>query len=130
MILIAHHQAPVAVEPGEQAFDLPSASETTQAAPVLGFCSLASAPMRGNEFNAPIVPEALVQGITVIGPISDQALGECLGEAGVEGVLDAADLMGLSTWRVHGERVPGRSAMAMSLLPLPRLVLPMPRPPF
>lgn len=75
-ILIAHHQATVVVlEPGEQAFDHPAAPETTQAAPILCFCSLAIAPMRGNESNATVAPEALVQGITVIGSISDQRSG-------------------------------------------------------
>lgn len=75
MRLIVQHQATVVVEPAEQAFALRSASEATQAAPILCFGSLASTPMRGNAFNDPVVPEALLQGITVIGPISDQVLG-------------------------------------------------------
>ena len=79
--LPANDQTPEVVQPGKETLDLPTSLVTTQRPPVLGPLLDAIAPVRSNQSDAVLVLQSRVQGVTVIGPVTDQALGLLLNEA-------------------------------------------------
>ena len=102
MILIANDQTPEVVQPSEEPLDFPSSTVSSQGPPVLGSVSAVGA-VRGNEFG-PLLTQALVQRIGVIGAVADQSWGLFLEETLLERAFDEGDLMRRSTGNANGDR--------------------------
>jgi hypothetical protein len=103
MVFIAHNKTPEIMHPGKQTFNMPPSAVTSQDASILGgwFPSVMS--MRGNKFNA-LGSKYLIQGITVVGPVSDQSLRLICNEAFFESIPDKGDFMRRSRRSVQGDR--------------------------
>jgi len=120
--LVAGDQTPVVLEPGEQAFDLPSAPVSTQESAILGL-PFAGGQVRGDEFDPALLAQALVQAVAVVGLVSDQTVGGVLEEAVVDRLLDEGDLMWRSTGNPTGDRKTSAVCNCHDLGPLPALRL-------
>src|SRR5688500_16740256 len=104
MAFPADDQAAEVVEPGEQPFDLPAPAVTPQFASVLCRAPPPVGFMRGNQGNAALVPQPLIECVTVVGPISDQALGLPARPARIERRLDQGHFMRASACNPQGDR--------------------------
>jgi len=104
MTLVSGHEATEVEEPGEQPLDLPSPPVAPERPTILGLGALAIAPVRRDERDAPVVPQPSIQGVAVVGSITDQVLGRVFEEALVEGGLHERDFMWRSTCNPGGDR--------------------------
>jgi hypothetical protein len=90
------------VEPGEQAFDLPSALVSAQCATVLRDGAFAIGLVGSNQLDA-LGSKSLIEWVTVVGAIPNKAFGSSHGDNFIEGSLDKGDFMWASRRRVHSE---------------------------
>jgi hypothetical protein len=104
MVFIANHQASEVLEPGEQAFKLPSTFIATKFPSILGAWLTPLCAVRGNHFNAALMQEALIKAIAVIGLIANNVLRSISRKAAVDGCLSQGYLMGRSALNVSGDR--------------------------
>ena len=74
IILKARQDAAIVLQPGKQAFNLLAAAIAPQGVPILGWRPLPITLVGGDEFDA-FKSQPLIQRITVIGPIPNQAPG-------------------------------------------------------
>jgi hypothetical protein len=83
--------------------------------------------MRGDHLDTQL-SQRRIQGVGIVGPVANEAAGQRVYEAGVEGGSDQTDLVRRSRSGTSGERktraVCHCPAMPMSFVPLPRLVGP------
>ena len=103
VVLRARQDPAVVLEPGKQALDLPAAAIAPQGSPILSGRPGTVAFMRRNHLNA-TGGKALVQRITVIGAVPNQAVGLGGGETPGESGEDQGDLLWCSRRRVDGDR--------------------------
>ena len=129
VIFPANDKATRVMKPGKEALDLPASLRSAQRTSVLGR-DLPRRAMSGDHFNPPRPHQGRIEAIAVVGLITDQPRREVLAEPGVEGVFDEPDLGRRSAGHVDGEGRPWPSQIAMTLLPLPRLVGPIAEPLF
>ena len=101
--LPASNEATEIMQPGEQAFDLPTAAVTPQFPAILGFVSAVVA-IRCDHPDAVLAPQLPVQLVAVIGRITDHALGLGAGEAAFDGRLDEFRFMRRSAGDAAGDR--------------------------
>jgi hypothetical protein len=90
------------IQPGEQAFDLPSSAVTPQCPRILRGRLNPVALVRGDHFNA-LGRELSIERITVVGKIPNKSFGSSQREGLIEGSLDKGDFMWRSRSRVQGE---------------------------
>jgi hypothetical protein len=104
VIFPAHDEAAKIMQPGKQAFDLPTAAVATQGATVLGGGFAAVPAVWGDQLHSQGTAQALVQRIAVVGFITDQPRGsfgeKSLSEAG----FDEDGFIWSSAGHVHGDR--------------------------
>lgn len=86
MALPASDDAPRVVEPGEEALDFPAAARAPEGSAVLG--ARAAAPVRSDHFDAVGLAEMLIERVTVVPAVADQARREVREEPRVEGGAD------------------------------------------
>ncbi len=104
MVFIANDKASEVLQPCEEAFNLPAPFVSAQRPAVLGGAAASVRPMRGDQLHAMFVEEVLVQGITVVGLVSDQAIGKIFGPRSIEGFFDQSYFVRRSAGHVHGDR--------------------------
>src|ERR1041384_600960 len=76
VIFPTHHQAPKVKEPGKHPLDFPAAAKTPQAATILSAAlGSPSLPMGCDHFGGKLGHHFLIQFVTVVGFVADQALG-------------------------------------------------------
>jgi len=91
------------LQPGEQSLDFPTAMVPSERTTILGRWPLPIALVRSDQFNsAPTQP--FIQGVTIIGSITNQPLWVLSGKAALERAFDQSDLMRRSTLRGYGDR--------------------------
>lgn len=129
VVLPTSEYPPVLVQPCEQALNLPSPLVSTQHAAVMAGRPDATCPVRRDQFNA-IGSELCIERITVIGTIPDKSLWQSHGDSRIDGSFDKGDFMWTSEAVCMASGRPAASAIAMSFVPLPRLVFPTLRPLF
>ena len=87
VIFPAHDQAPEVVEPGKHPFDFPAAAKATQAATILSpSLGSASLPMRRDHFRRELFHHFPIKFVTVVGFVSNQALGDIRDKARLHGL--------------------------------------------
>ena len=104
MILVSNDKSPEVLKPGKQAFDLPPTFVPTQRSPVLGGWLSSIASMGGNHLHTPFLVQPTVQGVTVVGLVTDHSRGQIVKEAGVQRRINMGYFMGTGTACVNGER--------------------------
>lgn len=102
MSLVSDDETPVVVQPGEEALDLPSADVTLQRASVLRDVSSIRA-VRRDHLDSPILPETLVELVTVVGFVADHPVDRIGNECVVESLFDERDLVRRSTCDANGD---------------------------
>jgi hypothetical protein len=130
---LAHHETAEMPEPGEGPLDHPPPPIAAQFTPILMGGPAVMATGRDDGLNPP-AGQAGPQGIAVVAPIGNQAVGPLAGPAGlagpanrdrVEGLFEERDLR--RGRRVQGllpAEVPVPSTSTIHCVPLPRVVLP------
>ena len=104
MILIANDKSPKVLKPSKQTFDLPPTSVPTQRSPVLGGRLSSIASMRSNHLHTSLLVQPTVQGVAVVGFVTDHSGGQVVKEAGVQRRIDKGYFVGASAACVNGER--------------------------
>jgi hypothetical protein len=79
------------MQPGEEAFDLPTAADASERTPVLR--ARAAVPIRGDHFDPIRAHQRVVERIAVVAAIADQPRGKIGEEAGLEGGRDEVRLI-------------------------------------
>src|SRR5689334_12130330 len=103
VILIPRDQTPEVLQPGKQAFNLPTPAIATQAAAILSARLGAVGFVRRDQLNA-LVSQAVVQRVAVIGLIPNQPFGNLVEETTLESGFHKGDFMRCSRRKVNGER--------------------------
>ena len=103
MALIADDQTAEVAQPGEEPLNLPTALVPSQWTAILGLGAFPVPTVRGNHLDAEL-GQRVVERISVVGAVANQALGQLGYEAGVEGGSDEGDLMRRSRGGTDGER--------------------------
>lgn len=80
-VFVADNQAAKIVQPSEEAFHEPTPPIAPQGAAILGFGLAAVALVGGYQLDAP-EGQSRIQGVTVIGPVADEAGRHCCQETG------------------------------------------------
>jgi hypothetical protein len=104
VIFPAVHQSAKVVKPSEEAFDFPAAAVTAQFATVLGALSAAVEFVRGDQPDALLFLKVLVERVTVVGAIANQALWFGLRETLLDGGFDELRFMRRSAGDAAGDR--------------------------
>ena len=123
-------ESPAVEQPREQPLDLPSAYVAAQRSTILGGSSRATGAMGSDQLDSSLFAEPRVERIAVVSSVANKAIGCVLDKAVIEGLFDERDLMWRSACDPAATGRPWRSAIAMILVPLPRLVFPTAQPPF
>ena len=103
MVFIAHNKTSEIMHPGKQSFNMPPSAIASQNAAILGGWLLSVLTMRGDKLDA-LGSKHLIQGITVVGPISDQSERLLIDKAFFESIPDKGDFMRRSRRSVQGDR--------------------------
>jgi hypothetical protein len=104
MVLVAHHQPPEVLQPGEKTFNFPASSIPPKHSSVLCLGPLSTSTMWGDHLGSPILTNLIIQPIAIVGFVSDQPGGHFVGKAGIKGLLDQSHFMRRSAGHVHGDR--------------------------
>ena len=91
------------LQPSEQALDLPALSVTPQRPAILGARLLAVRFMRCDQLNA-LFAQPFVQGVAVVGSVTDQPFWLFLRKATFQRPFDQSDFMRRSTFNGYGDR--------------------------
>src|SRR6516164_9749317 len=128
IILVTRDQPTIILEPCKQPLNLPSMTVAPQGAAILRQF-LAVRAMRRDHLHTGF-SQFSIKLVRIVGIVANQALDRFFHEDLCQGLHHQLDFVWrpLSAQTVIGR--PRRSATAMILVPLPRLVLPTPRPPF
>ena len=124
--LIPRDESPRVLQPGKEPFDFPAALIAAEGTAILSEVDPVR-PMGGDELDA-ARGQGLVEPIAVIGRVADEPRGIVGEEARVRVWSTSCVSCGDAEAMVMATGRPARSAMAMILVPLPRLVLPTQRP--
>jgi len=104
VILPSRDQAAKVVQPSEETFDFPTAAVAPQFAAVLGLFTRAVDFMRGNQMNAVLFFQTLVERIAIVSGVTDHDLRLGLCEALFDGGFDELRFMRRSAGDAAGER--------------------------
>lgn len=91
------------LQPGKQSFNLPASHVTTQWASILSSRLFAVGLVRSDQLDALLV-QPLIQGIAIVGSVSDQSLGLFLRKPLVQSFFHQGYFMWRSTSNGYGER--------------------------
>jgi hypothetical protein len=94
MALVACDESSVVLKPREEPFDSPATLHPTERTAILGLRAPAVPAVPGDQLDSPLVAQAPMQPVAVVGPIADQALGSDSEEPTVDRLLYESDLMG------------------------------------
>ena len=104
MVFVSDNQSPEVLEPGKQAFDLPSAPVTPQFPAVLGTRLFPSPTVRGDHLNTAFTQKLIVKFIAVVSFIANQFIRRIPRKAAIYSGLDKLYFMGRSAFNVSGDR--------------------------
>lgn len=93
MMLPTRDQSTEVVKPRKKPLNFPAAAVTPQFAAVLRGFSRTVAVVRRDQMNAVFFSQAPVEGIAVIGPVTDHSFGLGFGEALLDGRFDEFGFM-------------------------------------
>ena len=102
-MLISNQHSAIVLQPGIQAFDLPTSPISSQLAAILRGWFHSVRLMRSNQFNA-FGSQLLIQRIAIIGPISNQPLRSFQDKSRCESCFHKGDFMRRSRRNVDGDR--------------------------
>ncbi len=102
MSIVSDDEASVVMEPCEETFDLPAASIAPERATVLAH-AFAVGEIRRDELDPTLLEKAFVQGVAVVGFVSDQPVDRIGNECVVESLFDERDLVRRSTCDANGD---------------------------
>lgn len=102
VILPACHDPSIVLEPGEEAFYLPTTSAPAQRPAVLSLSTTIPS-VWSDQFDATLRAESIVQTITVVGSITDHSL-RCVGYDRIQSVLDERYFMRRSACNPDSDR--------------------------
>jgi hypothetical protein len=128
MVLIADCNPTKVVEPSEQPLDFPTATIAAQRPKILRLPPVTT--IGSDHLDAIFSQQILVQGITVVGLVSDQPLWIALEKSTVKSVLDKSYLAPRSTFDTYGDRKTRAVCNCHDLGPLALLGFPDTEPPF
>jgi hypothetical protein len=103
MVLPTSDEATEGMHPGEETFDFPSSSISTQWAAVLGF-AFSLAPVGCDHLDGVFVGELLVERVRVVGLVADESCRELFEEASGQNVFHKLALGRRSAFDRYGER--------------------------
>ena len=121
--------APVALQPCKEPFDLPSSSVSPQGPSVLSFRTFPSSPMRRYHFDTQSA-QFRIQGITVIGFVADESFRKRNEESSFKGFADQFHFMRASAVHVEGDRKTMAVRNCHDFRSFPPFRFPHARPPF
>jgi hypothetical protein len=101
--LITGRHSPGILQPGIQAFNLPTALVSPQLASILCFRFGTVTSVRGDHLN-PFLPKVIIQGIAVVSTIPNQSLRFGCDKSRCESRFHKGDFMRRSTFQVYGDR--------------------------
>ena len=101
--LVAHQQAAVVLQPGVAPLHFPATLQTTSCPAILSGRTLSIFPVRGNHFDS-LIPQLRIEGITVVGFISDKSLQFFLYKALFENWLNKARFMDIGAVEINRNR--------------------------
>jgi len=127
--LVAGDVTTEVLNPGEKPLHLPAAAISTQLTFILSL-RLAPSTVRGNQLHSPLVPQSLVEFVSVIGLVADEPLGKLVDEALVERSFEELGFVGRSACRANGERKTRAVCSCHDLRPFAPLRFPDAGPPF
>jgi hypothetical protein len=127
--LVASDQAAEVEEPREETLDLPASSVAAKLATILSR-HLSSGPVWRDELQAALLHQTFVELVTVIGPVTDEALRLFVDEHLVERLLDQGHFVRASAFNPKGERKTSAVCDCHDLGPLAFLGFPDAGPPF
>ena len=130
MVLVANYKTPEVLKPCEESLDLPTPFVSSQGPAVLSARPASVRPVRSDQLDAPVFDQALVEGIAVVGFVTDETLRRDADPSSVEGVLYECYFVGRSVGHVDGERKTSAVCNCHDLGPLATLGLPNTSPPF
>ena len=129
MSFVPDDEPAVVVHPRKESLDLPAADIASQWATIL--CPLLPVRSIGRDhLDSALLPESLVQAVTVVGLVSNQSLGVLGQESVVQRVVDKRDFSWRSTRDPGGDRKTRAVCDCHDLGPLPALGLSDGRAPF
>ncbi len=123
-------ESSVVLKPPEEALDPPATPHPTKRTAILSLRAPAIAAVPGDQLDSPLLSQALIQPVAVVGPIADQALGRGREEPAVDRLLYEGDLMGRCACDPNGDRKARAVCNGHDLGALPALRLPDARAPF
>jgi len=100
--IISDDEPSEVMEPGEQALDLPTALVASEWAAILGL-DLAALVVWSDQLDTAQVPESLVQDVTVVGLVANQAVDEVGQKCVAESLFDERRLVRRSTCDANGD---------------------------
>jgi hypothetical protein len=90
--LVAHDQMPEVPQPGKEALDFPATPTAAERTAVLGLGPGAATSMGGDHLDAQL-SKRLVQGIRIVGAVTNEALRQLVYKTGVEGGSNERDFV-------------------------------------
>ncbi len=94
MTLVACDESSVFLKPREESLDPPATPHPTKRTAILSLRALAVTAVPGDQLDSPLLSQALIQSVAVVGPVADQAIGGGLEKPVVDRLLHEGDLMG------------------------------------
>ena len=104
MVFVTNNKAPEVLQPGKEAFDLPSTPIAPQFSPILGTRLFAPLSMRRNHFNTTLLKQPLIKGVTIVSFVADKLVRSIPGKTTVYRALNKLYFVGRSTFHVSGDR--------------------------
>jgi hypothetical protein len=74
LVLVAHQDTAVVLQPGKEPLDLPATLVTTELTPILGLGLLPVTPVWGDEFKLALLEQTVIEWVRVISLVPDEAL--------------------------------------------------------
>jgi hypothetical protein len=104
IVFISDHQSPEVLEPSEETLDFPPSLVAPEFAAILGPRFFTPPFVRGNHFGFSFTQQPPVQGIAVVGLISNQTPRDLADKAAIDSRLSELYFMGRSACNVSGDR--------------------------
>ncbi len=104
VVFIAHDQPAEVEEPGKESLDFPAPTLATQGSAILRAMSAQPHSVGSNHLRTVVLHQRLIQPITIVGPITDQSLGDIGHNSLFQRGLDQLHFRWRSTFRPQGER--------------------------
>ena len=130
MIFITNNKTTKVLKPCKESFNLPAFLVTPQYPAILCRRFYSIGFMWGDQFNASLLGQPLIQWIAVIRHIADYLFRNIFQKTSVKGIFDKLYFMRARAGCANGDRKTKSVCEAIILVPLPFLVLPTPSPLF